>query len=141
VCGGGAGGDEIGAHAIHLERRADPGDGDQLFVAQHDRGQQPAGGHDPLPQGLLRGGVGLRELLRVSVEGHPAPDHLGPQLRVARGGDLHGEPEPVEQLRAELALLGIHGADQHDPGCVADRHPLALDRGPAGRRGVQQQVD
>ena len=61
--------------------------------------------------------------------------------RVARGGDLHGEAEPVQQLGAELALLGVHGADQHQLRGVADRDAFALDGRPAGGGGVQQQID
>ena len=40
---------------------------------------------------------------------------------VAGRGDLDGQAEPVEQLRSELALLRVHGADQHEPRGVRDR--------------------
>ena len=57
----------------------------------------------PLAQGGLGVGPPRGEGLGVEVVRHPAPDHLGPQRRVARGGDLDGQAEPVQQLRAELA--------------------------------------
>ncbi len=66
--------------------------------------------------------------------------HLGALARLAAGRDVHGEAEPVEQLRAELALLGVHRADQHEPRRVGDRHALPFHRDPAHRGGVQQGV-
>ena len=78
---------------------------------------------------------------RVGIEGHPAPDDLDPERRVPGGGDLDGQAEAVEQLGTQLALLGIHRPDQHEARCVRDRHPVALDRRAAHRRGVEQQVD
>ncbi len=81
------------------------------------------------------------EGLGVGVEGEPAAYDLGAQLRVARRGDLDGEAEAVEELGAELALLGVHGADEHEAGGVGDRDAVALDGGAAHRGGVEQQVD
>jgi hypothetical protein len=68
-------------------------------------------------------------------------DHLRPLRWVARGPHLDGQPEPVEQLRPQLALLGVHRADQQEAGGVPDRDALALDVGRAERRRVEQQVD
>ena len=81
------------------------------------------------------------EACRVGLVGEPPPDHLGPDGRVARRGHLDGQPEPVEQLRAQLALLRVHRADQQEPGRVRDRDALALDVRAAHRGGVEQQVD
>ena len=57
------------------------------------------------------------------------------------GTHLDREPEPVEQLRPQLALLGVAGADQHEARGVAHREPLALDDVLARLRHVEQQVD
>ena len=54
---------------------------------------------------------------------------------------VDGQPEPVEQLRAQLALLRVHRADQQEPGRVPHRDALALDVAGAQRRRVEQQVD
>ena len=54
---------------------------------------------------------------------------------------VDGEPEPVEQLRPQLALFGVHGADQHEAGLVAVRDAVALDVRAAHRGGVEQHVD
>src|SRR5690606_39388629 len=55
--------------------------------------------------------------------------------------DLDGQAEPVEQLGAEFALLGVHRADEHEPCGVFDREAVTFDTHAAGGRGVQQQVD
>ena len=54
---------------------------------------------------------------------------------------VDGEAEPVQQLRAQLALFGVHGADQHEAGLMAVRDAVAFDVDPAHRRGVEQHVD
>ena len=80
-----------------------------------------------------RVGIGL-------VREPPAYD-LDPRRRVARRSDLDGQAEPVEQLGAELALLGVHRADQDEAGGVLDRDAVTLDGRAAHRGGVEQQVD
>jgi hypothetical protein len=138
---GGLGGDQVGAQAVDVERGAHGGDLAQCVVAQHDARQALPGGGDLRCQLGVVVGPPRGERGRVGLVRHPAADHLGPLRRVARGGDLDGEPEPVEQLRAQLALLGVHGAHQQEACGVPDRHPLALHVGGAERRGVEQQVD
>ena len=54
---------------------------------------------------------------------------------------VDGEAEPVQQLRAQLALFRVHGADQHETGLVAVRDAVAFDVHPAHRGGVEQHVD
>ena len=138
---GGAGGDDVGAQAVHLETGADPGDRGERRPAQRHRAQPGARLPDPVPQRGLLGREPGREPGRVGVEREPAAHHLHPALGVTRRSDLDGEPEPVEQLRPQLALLGVHGADQHEAGGVPDRDAVALDGGAAHSGGVQQQVD
>ena len=139
---GGAGGDDVGAHAVDLEGRADLGD---LAAARRRRARPaPTSSWAAAIRSVSAAlGVGVRrgEGVRVGVVRHPAAHHLDPQRRVARRGHLDGEAEPVEQLRPELALLGVHGADQHEPGGVLDRDAVALDGRAAHRGGVEQQVD
>ena len=113
----------------------------ELIITEPDRVQKLASGDDPLPEGLLLLGVRGQEGVGVAIEGHPATDHLGPELRITRRGDLDREPESVQQLRPQLALLGVHRADQHDPRGVRDRDTLALDGRPSHRRRIEQQVD
>ena len=138
---GGAGGDDVGAHAVDVERGAHGGDLQKRSVRQND-GLEQLARHDDLggKRGLVLGEA-CRELGRSGVEGEAAPDDLRPRVRLARRGDLDGEPEAVEQLRAQLALLGVHRADQQEPGRVAYRDALAFDVAGAERGRVEQQVD
>ena len=104
--------------------------------------RQPLPGlHDVLGERRLVGGEPQRERLRVGLVREPTPDDLGPLGRLAGGPYLDGQAEPVEQLRAQLALLGVHGADQQEPRGVAYGDPLALDVRRTQGRGVEQQVD
>ena len=78
---------------------------------------------------------------RVGLERQPPAHHLDPRVDVARGPHLDGQPEPVEQLRAQLALLRVHRADQQERRRVRHRHAVALDVRAPHRGGVEQQVD
>ena len=136
----GPGRDQVGAHAVHSERAADGAD-----LAQHGIGQpdprEPGPGHGHL-LGERRGvgGEAVREPGGVRLEGEPAADHLGPFGGILARRHLDGQPEPVEQLRTQLAFLRVHGADQEETRRVADRDAFALDVVDAQGRGVEQQV-
>ena len=55
--------------------------------------------------------------------------------------DLDGQPEPVQKLRAQLALFRVHGADQQETRGMPDRDALALHVVHAQGGGVEEQVD
>ena len=115
----------------------------QQRVVGRARPRRPAPGR-PDPLGRARASASAYDAakrVRVGVVRHPPAHHLDPQRRVARRGHLDGQPEPVEQLRAQLALLGVHRADEHEAGRVLDRDAVALDGRAAHRGGVEQQVD
>ena len=86
-------------------------------------------------------GVSSGEPGRVGLEVHPLPDHLGAHVDVAGGVHVDGQAEPVQQLRPQLALFRVHGADQHEARLVAVRNAVAFDVHPAHRGGVEQHVD
>jgi hypothetical protein len=48
--------------------------------------------------------------LRVGLVAQAPADDLDALRGVRVAGDLDGDAEAVEELRAELALLGVHGA-------------------------------
>ncbi len=54
---------------------------------------------------------------------------------------VDGQTEAVEELRAELALLGVHRSDEHEPGRVGVGEPVALDPVDARDGHVEQGVD
>ncbi len=123
------------------KRRADLGHLEQGGVAHLDVVDPVPGVGDPPRQVGLLPGVPGDEGLGVPVEGQPSSDDLHAQDGVAGCGHLDGQAEPVEQLRAQLALLGVHRADEDEAGRVAERDAVALDGHAAGGRRVEQQVD
>ena len=90
---------------------------------------------------VLGGAPALHEPERVVLEGDPPPDDLGTLGAVVEPLHLDRQREPVQQLRPEIALLGVHRADQDQLGRVGERDPLALDVIRAHRRHVEQDVD
>ncbi len=132
---------DVRAQPVHLEGRADRGDLPQRGVGEDHPRQQLPGRDDPPGEGalLLRPPPG--EAVRVGVVRQPPPHHLGPLLRLPGRGHLHREPEPVEQLRPQLALLRVHRPHQQEPRGMPDRHALPLDVRAAHRGRVQQQID
>ncbi len=131
---------DVRPHAVHLEGGAGRRDLPQRTVAEPHRGQQLPRRHDPGPYGGLLVGPARGERGRVVVVGEPAPYDLHPLVGLARGGDLDGETEPVQQLGPQLPLFRIHRPDEQELRGVPHRHTLALDVGGAHRGGVQQQV-
>ena len=73
--------------------------------------------------------------------GEAATHRFDPLGDVGRGRDVDAQPEAVEQLGAQLALLGVHRADEHEAGRVAVRDAVALDEVLAGGGDVEQHVD
>ena len=132
---------DVGAHAVDTGRRADFGDPEQCRVGELDSGQDRLGVLDPITQPLFGIRVPRAEGLRVRIELQSPADHVGAQCRVLRCGDLDGETEAVEQLRTQLALFGIHGADEHEPRRVGDRDAVAFHGDGAHGGGIEEQVD
>ena len=138
---GGAGADDVAAHAVHAQLHARTADADDHGVGQPDPGQPRAGRGDPRGQGLLVRAVALGEPVRVALELQPPPHDLGADGDVLRSAHLDAQAEPVEQLGPQLPLLGVHRAHEQEARRVAPRDGLALDHADPGGRDVQQQVD
>ncbi len=132
---------DVGPHAVHLERGAGRRDLPQRPVPEPHRRQQLPRRDDPLPYGGLLVGPPRGEGGGVVVVGEPPPYDLDALVRLPGRGHLDGQAEAVQQLRSQLALFRVHGADQQEPCRVPHRHALALDVRGAHRRRVQQQVD
>ncbi len=138
---GGARQHQVCAHAVDVEGRAQRGDPAQLGIREDHRVHPGAGDHDPCGEFGVGVGPPRGEPGRVGFERQAAAHHLGPGRHLARRGDVHGEAEPVQQLRAQLAFLRVHRSHQQERCRVRDRDAFALDVRAPHRRGIQQQVD
>ena len=105
---------DVGAHAVDAQARADAGDEQQRALVEHDARQALAGGRRRARERRLVGGEARAHRVGVGVEGQPPAHDLDALRRIGAGGDVDAEPEAVEQLRAQLALLGVHGPHEQE---------------------------
>ena len=104
--------------------RAQRGDPVQFGVGRGTRPRGPgAAGGDPHREVTVGLGVAGGESDRVGLVGQPLADHLAAHRHLPGGVHVDGQSEPVQQLRAQLALLGVHRADQHEARLVRVRDP------------------
>jgi hypothetical protein len=138
--GGGAAQHEVGAEALGADVHGQVGRELDHVVGQRggDRVDQPPA---ELVVGARAWSSGLGGQGAAVVVGQAAADGLGAERRVVRRAHLDGQTEPVEQLWPELALLGVHRTQQHEPGRVLVGDAVALDPMHAGRGGVEDGVD
>ncbi len=134
--GGGAAQREVGAQALGADGQGQPARRLEDVIA-HGRGpgggerSSPAPRRPPRTRDRRRDRRWARRRRTASVRSATS---------VGRG-DVDAQPEAVEQLRAQLALLGVHRADEHEPGRVAVGDAVALDEVLAGDGDVEQDVD
>ena len=138
---GGARADDVAAHPVDPELRAGGGDPQQLALGQPDGRQPRARVGDALCQRALLVRPARAERRRVLLVGEPAADDLGADRRVGGRADVDAKGEAVQELRAQIALLDVHGPDEDEAGVVLGRDRLALDARDRGRGGVEQRVD
>lgn len=138
---GGAQPDQIGAQAIDAGSEAALADLAQHRVIQRDIGQALAGIAAALGESFLLALPALQEGCGIGIEGQASADDLGAlgRLRLAIEGQV--EAETVEQLRAQLALLGIHGANQHEARGMPMGDAVTLDMVDPAGSGIEQQID
>ena len=83
----------------------------------------------------------VTERLGVTVERQASANDLLPGLGLGQAFQRHVQAKTVEQLRAQLALFRVHGADQHETGIVPVRDAVALDAVGATGSHIEQQVN
>ncbi|KJU75381.1 hypothetical protein N619_21875 [Ectopseudomonas oleovorans] len=83
----------------------------------------------------------MQEGFGAGIEGQTATHDLGAfgRLRLAIEGQV--EAEAIEQLRAQLAFLDVHGADQHEVRGMPMGDTVTLDVVDPAGGGIEQQVD
>ena len=133
--------DEVATQPVEVVGGAQRRDADHGAVGQVDRPDAVPCVAEPPRQRLVAVGVVGREGPGVRLVGQPAAHHLHAGGRVAVGGDLDGETEPVEQLGAQVALLGVHRADEDEACGVRHGDALPLDPGAPHGGCVEQRVD
>ncbi len=135
--GAGAADREIGPQPLGSDR------GTQCRYRVDDA--RPEGGRSgrgqPGRQGRLGGRVGAPYLLRGGVELETSAHGGGPLGRIAGGAHLDRQAEAIEKLGPEVALLWVHGSDQHEAAGVSLRHSFPLDPVDAAGGHVEQHVD
>ncbi len=89
---------------------------------------------------VVRRGELIGELVVAEPEGGVTLGDQHTLVRVEDALDVDAKAETVEQLRAELTLLRIHGADEDEPRRVRERHPLPLDDVDPHGGGIQEHV-
>ena len=137
---GGLAGDQVAAHAVDAQARARGRDPQELRIAELHAAQPGLGGRDLAGHAAFGGFVVLGAGRRSAVVREPGPDHRGALGRVVARDHRHAQPEPVQQLRAQLAFLRVHGAHEQEGRGVPQRDALPLHARGAGRGRVQQHV-
>lgn len=131
---------DVRAHPVDLEGRAGGRDLPQRPVPEPHFGKQCTRGNDPGPQRAFLVGPLGGEARRIVVVRETPPHDLDPLIGLAGCGDLDGQPEPVEQLRPQFALFGVHRPDEKEARGMPHGDAFALHvRSTHGGR-VQQQV-
>ena len=105
---------QISPHPVHIESRTQCSYPVHLTIGQLDLVHQFTGGGDPDSQVAVGIGVPGRKSSRVGFVIQSSADHLAAHRHLAGGVHIDGQTEPVEQLRTQFALLGIHGSDQDE---------------------------
>jgi hypothetical protein len=110
---GGAQPDQVGAQAIDAGGETALGNPGQRLVVQGDAARRSRAARQRSRNASGQWPTGRRRL-RVAVERQAPANDLLARLgcRQAVEGDV--QAKAVEQLRAQLALLRVHGADQHE---------------------------
>jgi hypothetical protein len=131
---------QVGAEPLDVGRQAALAQGMKHFPADGHPREQLLSLDDALRLRRVGGLPGGGEAVGVGLEGEAPPYRLGALGRVGEVGDVHHQAEAVEQLRPQVALLRVHGADQDEVRRVAQRQPLALDPVDTAGSGIEEDV-
>lgn len=132
---------QVGAQPVDGRLDAEPGNLLVHAVVDLHARQRLARAADPFGQRGQCPGMPGAEARRIEIEGQPRLDDALPLIDVATVLEFHHQAEAIQQLRTQLALFRIHGADQREARRVRVRDAVALDRVDAARGRVEQHVD
>ena len=131
---------DVGAVARNSHAHDEPRDRAVQLASHQNPRKQLDGARHTGAQILLLAFPGGRERGGIGVPGLAATQNLGAGRGVLDAVDLDVQADAVGELRAQVALLGVHRADEHEARRVGDRHALPLDRVDAHRGRVEQHV-
>ena len=131
---------DVGTMARDAHAHDEPCDCAVQLASHDDARKQLDSARQPGAQGLLLFLPGRGKPLGIGIPRLTAAQHLGPDRGVLDTVDLDMEADAVGELRAQVALFGVHRSDQHEARGMRDRHALALDRVDAHRGGIEQDV-
>ena len=132
-----AGDHHVRPHALDAHLETDQGDACHLAVGQDDVRQAAARGDHVRTHPLVGGGEAVAERLRVGLVLTAPTDDLHALGGIGRAGDVHREPEAVQQLGAEFALLGVHGPHEREARGSRVGDAVAFHGEAAGCRGIE----
>jgi hypothetical protein len=132
---------QLASQPVRAELHAESGGRLQGGVRHGHRADPAAGRDDALAQASVLLVEAGDEGGRVPVEAVASAHDFDAGRQVLGRLHLDREAKSVEELRPELALFGISGADQHEAGRVPDAETFALDHVLARRRHVEEEVD
>lgn len=136
----GFGHDDVGAVPSNVVLPTQAGDefGDDLV--QSDSGDDVPRPLDDCGLTVLVALPAVVELGRIGVVVETPPDDLSPDGRVGLAVHVDAQSEPVQQLRTQCPLLGVHGSHQHESARQGGRQSLTLHpHGPGA--GVDDEID
>ena len=138
---GGAQHDQVGPYAVHPGLQRPFGRALQHVVGPVHAGQPLLGRLHGCGQPRLCLRMGHLHGFGVQLKRQPGPGD-GLALRHGVGvGQRHRQAKAVQQLWAQLAFFGVHGAHQHEAGGVLARNAVALHGVEAAGGHVQQGIN
>jgi hypothetical protein len=132
---------DVAAGAVDAQLRTSTCDALQLALGQVHVVGAPSRGFESLGERGLLPLEPRAKALRVALECEPPPHDLRACRRTGCTLDRHRQAEAVQELRAQIAFLDVHRADQQEVRIVAYRHRVALDDGDPGRGDIQKRID
>jgi hypothetical protein len=125
---------------LDVERGSECSDGKQIARAIRYIFNNTAGLVDLVRKLQLLGHPVLAKAIWIGLESQVALHNQHSLVCVADAVDFYRKGEAVQQLRAEIAFLRVHGADQDEACRVCEGNAFALDNiHPHGSR-VEQQI-
>ena len=131
---------QIGTHTVDRRCKTALGNHRERLIVQGDARQQSPCMLATLAQGRLRLCPLCAKPLGVSVKGQASTDNVCPFGRVRQTAHDHVQPKAVEQLRTQLPLFRVHGADQDKTRSMAMGDAIALDHIGTACSHIQQHI-